>query len=194
MEAEFLILSALARKKRNEISQAVIKNLTELTGDKFLLSGNDSPLKNVWEEYCIDVQEGSFFSSVYEDTVLNYVTAEIEKLCYEEQLMLYVNTEAYFEVLDDLEKDGNFDKIKDIPLDVSMVTKDISELICEKASNFSNYRIEQYLSGGSDDEIDDDEEFYDEDDDDEINDEREKDLSKDDNGSINNDDEYPHYD
>ncbi len=75
---EFKILSALNKHYIDLISDRVISDLQKLRDKAFLLSGDDSGLKSVWEEICAHVQGGeSMYWDAYENTIDNHISAEL---------------------------------------------------------------------------------------------------------------------
>lgn len=71
--------------------------LCSLEGDN-CLSGDESPLKNVWEEWKFQNQiEESNYYEIYEETIRGVIFERLEKLLYTELKLLWLLTEAYFE-------------------------------------------------------------------------------------------------
>ena len=87
--SEFSILYRLSSYYENKIVRSVIGNLKKLKGDDLLLSGNDSGLKNVWEEICVQTQkEESFYWNVYEDLINKEISLKFHKLPKEIKILL----------------------------------------------------------------------------------------------------------
>jgi hypothetical protein len=60
------------------------------------LSGDDSGLTTVWDEICVQVQEGEpCFWDIYDLTVRSLVEFDISQLKHFEQLALWIQTESY---------------------------------------------------------------------------------------------------
>jgi hypothetical protein len=128
------IITSLAEKLTQKMASKIIRHLQKST---ITLSGDDSGLKNTWDEICVQIQyEYSFHWEVYLDLV--------EKLCLEEVLMLeeiekfalWLQTDSGFEYE---QKEG----------DPEIVLEDIIQIIKKelfyKAGNWSNDRIRKYL-------------------------------------------------
>jgi hypothetical protein len=79
MTPEDRIVSDLAEVVCKRIARQTRMALTKLTDCR--LSGEDSPLKNSWEEICVQCQgEESIFGSAYEDTTRSFVRQFVQKL------------------------------------------------------------------------------------------------------------------
>jgi hypothetical protein len=87
--SEFSILYRLSSYYENKIVHGVIINLKKIKGDHLLLSGDNSGLKNVWEEICVQTQkEESFHWNVYEDLINKEICLKFHKLPKEIKLVL----------------------------------------------------------------------------------------------------------
>jgi hypothetical protein len=128
------IITSLAEKLTQKMASKIIRHLQKST---ITLSGDDSGLKNTWDEICVQIQyEYSFHWEVY--------LGLVEKLCLEEVLMLeeiekfalWLQTDSGFEYE---QKEG----------DPEIVLEDIIQIIKKelfyKAGNWSNDRIRKYL-------------------------------------------------
>lgn len=135
---EFKILSALSRYYIDLISDKVIADLHKLRDKDFLLSGNDSGLKSVWEEICVHIQgEESMYWDAYENTIENHISAELRL-----QPIAIMNLLIYV-----AEPDRDYNKGVD-----EEVIKAILDQVLFKAEKYSNNNIERYLSDDFDDE------------------------------------------
>lgn len=105
---DFKLLLELNRIHVDLIAGKVIKELTGLNDQGLLLSGDDSGLKNVWEEICIQMQvEESFHWDVYNNTIKNFIASEFEKQQEPiKKLIRYVGSFSNNEFNDD-EYEGN---------------------------------------------------------------------------------------
>jgi hypothetical protein len=72
-------IEQLAESTCKSVCNAVI---TELQGIKTTLSGADSELTSAWEEICVQMQSETsiYWESAYVPTILQCITAEINKL------------------------------------------------------------------------------------------------------------------
>lgn len=73
------LINELANAIRSRITQAVISDLQKLRGSNYMLSSDDTYLRNVWEEYCVDQQEGTYYTEVYQQTVESHIESYLEK-------------------------------------------------------------------------------------------------------------------
>jgi hypothetical protein len=68
------IISAYAERACTDISKKVIKDLRKMT--EGIQSGDDSPLKNIWDEVCVQMQgEQSLMWEAYEDIINRLIQA-----------------------------------------------------------------------------------------------------------------------
>lgn len=84
-------------EKYDEYSRKVIERIKSL-GPECRLSGDDSGLADVREEFKCQVQTGeSFFYDVYEETIRSICRDVIESLTRSELKLLWLWTDAYFD-------------------------------------------------------------------------------------------------
>ncbi len=125
-----------------KIKKKVIKSLQAMKD--CMMSGKDGPLKNIWDEICVQVQgEESFYWDSYIDTINQCITREIVLLKEEEKQAVWLQTDEYEEWVEQIEDE---EKIDNIPC----YTDEISEYILQKyvlqeAGYYNNKRIEKYL-------------------------------------------------
>ncbi len=129
---EFKILLALNKYYIDLISDRVIADLHKLRDKDFLLSGDDSGLKSVWEEICAHAQgQESMYWDAYENTIENHISEELRLQPIEiMNLLMYV-----------AEPDRDYNRGVD-----EEVVKSILDQVVFKASNFTNRNIERYLN------------------------------------------------
>ena len=73
------IMSDLADRECKSISRKVIRRLQRMTKER--QSGDDSILKNVWDEICVQVQEDlSYLWAAYLMTIEQFIDSEIKKV------------------------------------------------------------------------------------------------------------------
>jgi hypothetical protein len=102
--SEFSILYRLSSYYENKIVQSVIRNLKKIKGDDLLLSGDNSGLKNVWEEVCVQTQkEESYHWNAYEDLINKEICSKFHKLPKEIKLVL--NYKGSIEQEEDVENE-----------------------------------------------------------------------------------------
>jgi len=83
------IVCDLAEFLKEKIAKKVVRDLKILP---YTLSGDDSGLKNVWEEICFQIQhEYSFFWDAYDETVVKFVENQIYSLSDYERAALSFN-------------------------------------------------------------------------------------------------------
>lgn len=164
-----LLLHELAKNIKCLIVKSVIKDLRNLRGSAYLLSGDDTYLDNVWEEFCVDRQEGTNFTDVYTETVEVHIHSYLEKLNHHDKCILYLDMVESDELVVALEEraDPHVLISTQIQYDEEAITQMLRFYIDEAAANFTNQNIERSINGNE--ELEDDEEIDDkEDSDDEL--------------------------
>lgn len=135
---EFKILSELNKYYIDLISDRVIADLHKLRDKAFLLSGDDSGLRSVWEEICAHVQgEESMYWDAYENTIENHVSSELRQ-----QPIPIINLMLYV-----AEPHRDYNKGVD-----EEVIKAVLEQVLFKAEEFTNQNIERYINNDFEDE------------------------------------------
>jgi hypothetical protein len=142
MTPEDHIVSELAEVVCKRIARQTRMALTKLTD--CCLSGDDSPLKNIWEEICVQCQdENSYAWSAYEETIRVSVTGFVQRLQRNEIEAIYLQTEDACDMTDE-EIEGKQ------PLGInesSVVDYIIQQHIYSLAGDWSNKRIRKYIYG-----------------------------------------------
>ena len=137
------ILRQIADRQCNRICRATIRNLQKLTDCN--LSGDDTVLKNTWDEICVQVQsEESYAWDAYVQTINATIAYEVEILPRPEQEAIWLRTPQGFDWEIELEND---------PTSVPICLDDITDFILQdyvlsKASDYKNKRIVKYLEQG----------------------------------------------
>lgn len=112
--------------------------------DQAMLSGDDSGLKNSWEEVCVQVQgEQSYFWDAYEDLLRQFLADEVSRLPLHERRAVWLQTENGMAYLDLEEEDSG-----PVPYSVDdIVQYMLDEYVLPAAAEHSNPRIRKYLDG-----------------------------------------------
>ena len=138
-KSEFELLFDISNYYTKEIAKKVVRNMKLLKDDSMLLSGDDSGLKNVWEEYCVQIQgEESFYIDIYEDIVAASVKEIYTK--YPVPVKQAINYMGSIDQSEETEDSYNNDFFG-----IQETLKEVNRL----AGNFENKRINNYLYSGS---------------------------------------------
>jgi hypothetical protein len=140
MRPEQDILRAFANELARRICTRAIR---ELQAIKDTWSGDDSPLANFWDEFCVQLQDEQFTTwDTFEDMAFDVIYRHVAKLKEHEQLALWFQTEEGWEWINyDMD-----DKEDEPPLGLDDVARYILvEHLHRKAENWTNKRIESYL-------------------------------------------------
>lgn len=135
---EWIVLAKFADEICNRTLNRVIRYLRSITAT---LSGDDSPLKNAWEEICAQVQfEQSIYWDVYVETIDLAIEGEMEELKEHELAAIWFQTP-------DGEEWGFTDgEDREEPyIDRQAVVAVIRDRVLSEASSYTNVRIREYI-------------------------------------------------
>jgi len=137
---ESFIVRDLARQVCRQITRRTITKLIRMTN--YCLSGDDSELKNTWDEICVQVQDDqSFFWDEYVQTVSNTVAGEVMSLKPHELDAVYLQTPESWEWCDE-------DPATREPYPVcseDVVRHIVDNYVLPEAEKWSNPRIRAFL-------------------------------------------------
>jgi len=109
-------------------------------------SGDDTPLNNVWDEVCVQVQgqESFFWEDAYLETIRGIVLGFVQDLDTATKQAIWLQTRAGEEWGEE-EEDGT------IPYsDEDVVEYILHSYVLSAADAYTNIRIQKYLEWGSD--------------------------------------------
>jgi hypothetical protein len=144
MNPQDKILSDLARRACDKLSRSVVRTLTMMTDG--MQSGDDTPLKNMWDEICVQVQgEQSGMWDDYEDTISSLILSKVAGLDSATQQAIWLQTDEGTDwSVDNEDQDG-----QEIPIVCEDIAKYILDgFVLSVAANWTNRRIERYLEMG----------------------------------------------
>lgn len=146
---EFDLLFDLNSHHVDEVTTRIIKDLTALNDPNVLQSGEDTILKNTWEEICVQVQgEESIYWDIYEETIYNFIKEELEKMPPAiSNLICYFGSINNFRLEE--EEEGIF---------IGDGEDEIYRSVMKAAGDYTNKRIENYLDPSHDDQDEDEDE------------------------------------
>lgn len=128
-----------------------------------MLSGDDSGLKNVWEEICVQVQdEQSVFWEAYVETMESLLAGYVELLDRDARLALWTATDAGWDYIYDHHADD--DGVADVPVVEDEIVAKLKDELISAAASYSNQRIAKFLQRHEDgyDELEEDDDDGDE--------------------------------
>ena len=140
MRTEQDILRKFAKEIAEHISRKTISALQKVTD---VLSGDDSGLKNVWDEICVQVLYEQFIVwETYDEIVRAFVLGYVEELQSHEKLVLWFQTEEGWNWLYDYGERSD----EQPPVFVDDIVKYlVQEYVYDKAGKWTNERIRAYL-------------------------------------------------
>lgn len=137
--SEVSIIYTVAKLSASRIARKAIHDLQQMT---VTMSGDDSGLKNTWDEICVQIQqEESFFWDAYDQTVYSIVDGHISELLEHEREAIWLQTETGIDWSCDEPEARNGYPVVDDDI-VQYVTK---EYVYPEADRWSNARIRQYI-------------------------------------------------
>ena len=143
MNVEEQVVRALALRISSDIARKTARALRKLTEN--LALGDDTGLKNTWEEVCVQIQyEQSVLWDAYEDTIDAIILAHVEKLEQYEMIAIWLQTTEGIDWQVDCED-------QETP---PFSTGDIVEYVrgmhlFELAGKYTNRRILDYLNNAA---------------------------------------------
>lgn len=140
------IIRALAGEACAKIVDRVVEQLEKQPA---ALSGDDSGLASVWEEFCVQVQdEESFDWESYVETVKGFIGGEIGKLSRHEREAIWLQTDGGWDWLWDLDNSENpqAGAAVNVPCDDTESAAYVySQYLLPRAEDFSSDAIDAYL-------------------------------------------------
>lgn len=154
------LISEIAEVECSKLVSKIIKNFQSRSQEG--LSGDDSGLKDLWEEICVQVQgEESIFWDLYMDEIENAIEYEVEELPAAMLKVIWLQTDNGY-CFEGEENDQEDFSVKQDVIDL------IESKVLSEAEDFSNERIERHKKQYCEDYTDEDEdEDFDEDEDEE---------------------------
>jgi len=137
------IIAGIAKIECLRISKKIIRALQRLSDG--MQSGDDTPLKNIWDEICVQVQyEESVMWDAYLSTVSQIILPEVEKLDEHTKQAIWLQTNEGMEWEDEVADDEEGRKIA--PLSEDDIVKHILySYILSTAGDWNNKRIEKFI-------------------------------------------------
>lgn len=156
MRIENYIVEELAWQIEKVVITHTKRSLRQLKGDS-MLSGDDSLLRNVWDEICVQQQgEESFYWSAYQETIDQILLDKVSQLDRASLLALWAQTDDGVDWLDVHHADDN--GLEKVTVDIDTVVTYLSEHLLQEATDENNERVQRYLYPEDyDPEYDDDE-------------------------------------
>lgn len=143
MTIEENIVCNLASRAGHVIARRVIARLRKMHDG--LLAGDDSGLKNSWDEICVQIQGEKFaLWSAYEDTIDGIILSELENYDRLMKTALWLQTEDGIEWSID-----NNDGTQPVFSDGALVEYIRNEYVLAPADGWSNARIRAYLDNAA---------------------------------------------
>lgn len=138
------IIAGIAESRCRKISGAIVRCFQKMT--EGMQSGDDTSLKNLWDEICVQVQgQQSVAWDLYLDTIRLVIQGEVEKLDAQTKQAIWLQTDEGIDwEMNNEDQDA-----------VTFCEDDITEYILQNfvlsaADNWTNKRIEKYLQTESD--------------------------------------------
>jgi len=158
MRIEQHIVAAWAKLLSETLVKEAIAALEQMDANA-MLSGDDSGLKNVWEEVCVQLQyEESIFWDTYLETMEDLLAGLVAILDKDARMALWAVTEDGWDyVYDHRDLDEG---VEDVPVSDDAIVSKVKDELLIAAANYTNPNIQKFLARHEDgyDELDDDDE------------------------------------
>ncbi len=139
MDYRDTIIKGISDISCKKISSKVIRYFQKMK--EGMQSGEDTPLKNVWDEICVQVQgEESILFSVYLEAARKYIYCEVEKLDECIKKAIWIQTDQYFDWQDNDNKHEALIYSED-----DIIEYILHHFFLRQAEKWYNKRIESYL-------------------------------------------------
>lgn len=148
-EKVFEIYEKVLSEQSDAIMEKLVKNLIRMfqkikRNSGMMQSPEDSGLENLWDEICVQTQdEYSFYWETYVDYIKNVIDDEIEKMTLCQVLLIWFQTEEFFELSCDTEDEENNN---DLTFYNPEAVRDyIFDKLLSESTDYHNARIEKYI-------------------------------------------------
>ncbi len=133
------IISAVANRECARVARKVIHFLQKTS--EGMQSGDDSPLKNLWDEVCVQVQgQESVLREVYVEVIEQSIAVEVQKLPETTKQAIWLQTNNGSDWACDQEEDRGY-----APYDEQDIIDHIlTQYVLSQAADYSNSRIREY--------------------------------------------------
>ncbi len=140
------LIQEIAKRERDRLVQKSIYSLRRMK--EGLQSGEDSGLRTLWNEICVQTQaEYSVFWEAYLDTMRQIVASLLEDVDATKRSALWLQTEPGIEWSINPEDQS---AIGEMPISDFDIAEYVLDHILEKAENWTNKRVEKYLTTSCD--------------------------------------------
>jgi hypothetical protein len=137
--SEAAVVAALGEVICKRLARKLIASIQKM--DDCLLSGDDSALKNVWDEICVQIQnEQSHSWDAYDDTVRRLAQVEVDRLRPHEREAIWLQSKEGVDW--SYEEESSREPYPVLPHDI---VEYLVDKVYTEAANWSNPRIREYL-------------------------------------------------
>jgi hypothetical protein len=146
---ESRVLSHLAERVAKRVTNRAVRRLQSLK-EGHTLAGDDSPLANVWDEFCDQVQgDKSLYWDMYLDGARAIILSELAREEELDRITIWLQTRCGEEWLSDAEPSSDgFVRVKDIPWEDESNADLVLEQLLILALRWSNVRIRRAQNPG----------------------------------------------
>lgn len=133
------IITKVALSACKKISGKVVKDLRKMT--EGMQSGDDSPLKTIWDEVCVQVQgEQSVMWEFYTETICDLIRRELAGVDVETEQSIWLQTDEGYRWEPDEENQYALEYDEDYIIEYIL-----NEFVLKTAADWTNKRIEKFL-------------------------------------------------
>ena len=137
------IISEIAESECNRICRKTIRSLQKMT--EGMQSGDDSGLKNIWDEICVQVQsQYSFFWDAYLETINITIAYDVEQLDTPLKRAIWLQTQSGMDWTSEEENPDSVPIGECVDWDITDYI--LNAFVLKTATDWKNKRIEKYLN------------------------------------------------
>jgi hypothetical protein len=138
MDYKYKIISTYARQECKHITRKVISTLQKMKDN--LQSGDDTPLKNIWDEVCVQMQIGKyFFWDAYLLTIRQTIDSEIYRINDFKKQVIWLDIDEGM--------DWSFENEYEVSIqycEEDIINHILRNFVLLAANDWTNKRIEKY--------------------------------------------------
>lgn len=147
MDERDRIVEWVAKRECEQIARSVVRDVRRLKNG--MQSGDDSGLKNLWDEVCVQMQqEQSYWWDLYADMISGMIEKHIDALSEELRNAIWFQTDNGSDWVSD--RASNHDmRVEEAPYSrEDIVSHILNNFVLKLAAGWKNKRIERFIDEG----------------------------------------------
>lgn len=151
-QVRILLIEEMASSMIEKLARSAIQEMKRMRWA--LLSGDDSGLKNLWEEYVAQIRGSeSIYFEEYLEAVSSYCLNEVNKLSRTEKFIIILGFDHNSTEFEEWQTDAeNATSYQDVCPNNELVTSAVVHCINKIAEEYTSIRLERYLNNFDEEE------------------------------------------